>query len=118
MERGCAYSLHDQARVVIAMCLLYNVVRTCEAEEFGIGPIVPSNTDLDAGRILEQDDLSAMDAEPDDDGDAELHPAGAPGGTNARAARNRERKDLEESQLRRADAMWEAVQVQARRNLS
>ena len=108
MERGCAYGLQDQARVVLAICLLYNVVRTCESNEFTIGPTIPARADLLAGRTFRQEDLSMLD--PDDaDGNDAMGAIGLLGAANPRIARDRERRELEASQMRRAEAMWEAA---------
>ena len=114
VERGCAYSLDDQVRVVYSICLLYNAVRVFERGEFSIGPVVPARGDLAAGRIFEQEDLSVLDPDTgrgdEDDGSPEPE---QPRARSFRSTRNRERRELEDSVLRRAGAMWDAYQEQA-----
>ena len=41
MGKGSAYGIRDHARIVMAIFLLFNAVRTFENEEFAVGLFIP-----------------------------------------------------------------------------
>ena len=108
MEHGCDYGILDQAGVVMAICLLFNMVRTFEREDFPIGTTIAPRADIRAGRVYEQEDLSVLDT--DLQGFAEGEAGARRGGISEASnpplvSRAAERRELEAAQLGRAQAM-------------
>ena len=113
MEHGCDYAIRDQAGVVMAICLLFNMIRTFEREDFAIGTTIAARADIAAGRVYEQEDLSVLDTDLQgiaSEGTRVRRGEVEEGGASNHLPRSRavERKELEAAQLARAQAMWDS----------
>ena len=113
MEYSCDYGIKDQPVVVTAICLLFNMIRTFETEDFAIGTIIAPSPDIAAGRVYEQEDFSVLDTDlegfgqmdagvrrRDDQGPEALRPPPI-----SRAWERRQRRELKAAQLARAQAI-------------
>ena len=41
IENGSPYGMRDQARIVMAICLVSNAVRAFDQEEYAVGSVIP-----------------------------------------------------------------------------
>ena len=112
MEHGTEYGVRDQAGVVMAICLLFNMVRTFEREDFAVGTGIAPRSEIAAMRVYEQDDLSVLDTDLQEFVQEGARVGGANQGSEATRpaplSRARERRELEASQMARAQAMWDS----------